>query len=150
MRSLVSSLLALVMAACGGGDDGSPPGDNFIDAPPLWNDYVLGFGETINLREGVAIEFVDVEEDTRCPNNLVCVQDGNARVLVRAMTPRGAQLVRLNTHPSLPTSALFDYYGVSLRKLEPYPVYNAQTGSSQIPDSEYEATFFVVKSAEPP
>jgi hypothetical protein len=149
MRSLVLSLLALVVASCGGDDGGTPPGDNFNDSPPLWSDYVLGFGETINLREDVAIEFVDVEEDSRCPNNLVCVQEGNARVLVKAITPRGATLIRLNTQLGLPTSALFDYYGIALRRLEPYPAFNAQTGSAEIPDSEYEATVFVYKAAEP-
>lgn len=152
MRVLVSTFLALGLTACGGGGDGSggSGGDDYNDPPALWSDYVVGYGETINLREGVAIEFVDVEEDSRCPNNLACVQEGNARVLVRAITPRGATLIQLNTQLGLPTSALFDYYGVHLRRLEPYPVYNAQTGSSQIPDSEYEATVFVYKAAEPP
>jgi hypothetical protein len=149
MRKSTLSLLAFFLAACGGGD-GDVPGDPYIDAPPLWNDYVLGFGETVNLRESVGIEFVDVLEDTRCPVNLTCVDQGNARVLVRGLTPRGNFLVQLNTNTTLPFAALFDYYGVQLRKLEPYPVYNAQTGSSQIPDSEYEATLFVTKQAEPP
>lgn len=149
MRKLVSSLLVLILGACGGGD-GEVAGDPYLDEPPLWNDYVLGFGETINLRENVGIEFVDVLEDTRCPINLTCVDQGNARVLVRGLTPRGNFLVQLNTNQTLPIAALFDYYGVQLRKLEPYPVYNPQTGTSQIPDSEYEATLFVTKQAEPP
>ena len=109
---------------------------------------MLGFGETIDLREGVAIEFVDVEEDSRCPNNLVCVQDGNARILVSGHDPARSPAGPAQYAPGLPQSALFDYYGVSLRKLE-HPVHDAQTGSSQIPDSN-EATFFVVKAAEPP
>ena len=150
MRKFVSSLLVLVLGACGGGDDGEVAGDPYIDEPPLWNDYVLGFGETVNLRENVGIEFVDVLEDTRCPVNLTCVDQGNARVLVRGLTPRGTFLVQLNTNQTLPFAALFDYYGVQLRKLEPYPVYDAQTGSSLIEDSEYEATLFVTKQAEPP
>ena len=148
MRVVLSTLLALAITACGGGGDN--PGDDYIDAPPLWNDYTLGFGETINLRESVGINFVDVLEDSRCPINLACVDQGNAVVLVKALTPRGEFMVRLNTNTSLPFAALFDYYGIQLRKLEPSPVYNAQTGSAQIPDSEYEATFFVTKAAEPP
>lgn len=148
MRAYIPLLLAFVLAACGG--EGKVGGDPYLDAPPLWNDYVLGFGETINLREGVAIEFVDVLEDSRCPTNLVCIDQGNARVLVRGLTPRGNHLMELNTNTTLPFAALFDYYGVQLRKLEPSPVYNAQTGSSRIPDSEYEVTVFVTKQAEPP
>jgi hypothetical protein len=151
MRRIVITLLALGMAACGSDEqDSTHRGDPYVDEPPLWNDYVLGFGETINLRESVGIEFVDVLEDSRCPSNLTCIQSGNARVLIRGLTPRGTFLVEVNTNLGLPQGALFDYYAVQLRKLEPYPVYNAQTGSAQIPDSEYEVTLFVTKAAEPP
>jgi hypothetical protein len=150
MRAFVSLLLALAMAACGGGEEGSTSGDPFLDLPPLWNDYVLGYGETILLRESVGVEFVEVQEDSRCPINLACASEGNARILVRGLTPRGTFLVTINTNPAFPQGALFDYYAVQLRKLEPYPVYDAQTGSSQIPNSEYEATVFVTKAAEPP
>jgi hypothetical protein len=73
--------MVLVLAACKG-DAVEPRGDNYIDNPPLWNDYVLGLGETINLQEGVAIEFVAVEEDTRCPTGAACMTPGNARVLL--------------------------------------------------------------------
>ena len=94
MRRIVTSLLVLGMAACGGADGDAPPrGDPYIDLPPLWNDYVLGFGETINLRESVGIEFVDVLEDSRCPTNLTCIDACNARVLIKGLTPRGTFLV---------------------------------------------------------
>lgn len=151
MRRIAITLLLLGMAACGADDqDGEHRGDPYLDEPPLWNDYVLGYGETVNLQESVGIGFVDVLEDSRCPTNMTCIQPGNARILVRATTPRGDFLVELNTNPSLPQGALFDYYGVQLRKLEPSPFFNAQTGTSQIPDSEYEATVFVTKAAQPP
>lgn len=151
MRRIASFLLAIGMAACGADDqDGAHRGDPYIDEPPLWNDYVLGYGETINLRESVGVEFVDVLEDTRCPSNLTCIDPGNARVLIRGLTPRGTFLVEVNTNPTLPQGALFDYYAVQLRKLEPYPVYDAQTGSARIPPAQYEATVFVTKAAEPP
>jgi len=154
MRAFAVSLLILTLVACGGdgggGTNGAPPPADYIDYPPLWNDYKLGLGETINLAESVAIEFQAVEEDTRCPTNAQCITAGNARVRVKAITPRGAQLIELNTDTTLQTSALVDYYGITLRKLEPYPVLDAQTGSSKIPDSEYEATVFVIKAAQPP
>ncbi|MEO8016514.1 MAG: hypothetical protein ABI769_01765 [Pseudomonadota bacterium] len=149
MRTAVILPLSLLMAACGGGKDAPDP-QNYIDYPPLWNDYVVGFGETINLAEGVAIEFVDVEEDSRCPDPAQCPVVGNARVVVRAITPRGAVLVKLNTDPALPSSALFDVYGVSLRTLSPNPPVDAQGRVQPIPDSAYEGTFFVIKAAPTP
>ena len=154
MRTFAVSLLILSLVACGGdgggGSSGAPPPANYIDDPPLWNDYKLGLGETINLAESVTVEFQAVEEDTRCPTGAQCITDGNARARFKVITPRGAQLVELNTSTLLQTSTLFDYYGITLRKLEPYPTLDAQTGTSKIPDSEYEATVFVIKAAQPP
>jgi hypothetical protein len=149
MRTAASLLMILVLAACGG-DQGQAAGDDYIDNPPLWNDYVIGMGETINLQEGVAVEFVAVEEDTRCPTGAQCLQPGNARVLLRGLTPRGSELVRVNTNTLLPIAALFDYYGVQLRKLEPYPTLDAQGMPIPIPTHTYEATVFVTKEATPP
>jgi len=151
MRIIVPALLLLVLTACGGGGgDSSSSAQNYIDYPPLWNDYVVGFGETINLAEGVEIEFLSVEEDSRCPTGAQCVSEGNARIRVRTITPRGSQIVELNTNPALPSSALFDYYGVSLRKLEPFPTLGPQSTPVVIPNQAYEATLFVIKAANPP
>jgi hypothetical protein len=149
MRAVVSALMVLLLAACKG-DGSAAGGDNYIDNPPLWNDYVIGLGETINLQEGVAIEFVAVEEDTRCPIGAQCAQPGNARVLLKGITPRGSQLIRVNTNTLLPIAALFDYYGAQLRKLEPYPMLDAQGVPIPIPTHTYEATVFVTKEATPP
>ena len=113
MRAIVSSLLGLMLVACGGsgGNDGNGPPQDYIDYPPLWNDYVIGMGETINLAESVEIEFLAVEEDTRCPTGAQCMSEGNARVRLKCITPRGSSIIELNTSNALPTSALFDYYG---------------------------------------
>ena len=160
MRDLVQLMLVISLSACGGGggNDGggsaysggaSPPAD-YIDDPPLWIDYVLGMGETINLAESVAVNFVSVDEDTRCPTGAPCLVAGNARITVKALTPRGSFLMTLNTNPDLPSSALFDYYGVTLRKLEPNPALDAQGQVEPIPSNEFTATLFVVKEAQPP
>src|SRR6188508_3032199 len=144
MRATIT-LLLLTLAGCGGsgsGDAGNPP-MNYMDDPPLWNEYVIGYAETINLAEGVAIEFTAVEQDTRCPTNVQCVEEGNAQILLTTFTPRGQLSVRLNTNNRLPISALFDYYGVELRNLDPKPTLDPRTGSSAIPVSSYEVRVFV-------
>jgi hypothetical protein len=148
MRAIASLLLLLTVAACGG-SDGPPPHD-YIDMPQFENEYVIGYGETLNLADNVSLNFTMVEEDSRCPTGAQCISQGNARILVTTFTPRGNGSVELNTNPEFATSSLFDYYGVALRKLEPYPSVGAQMGAGGIPVSAYEATVFVIKAGQPP
>ena len=143
------TLLLFTLVACGGGG-GDTPGDDYLDDPPLWNEYTIGYAETINLAEGVSIEFTAVEQDTRCPTNVQCVDQGNAQILLTTFTPRGQGSVRLNTNNTLPISALFDFYGVELRNLDPKPTLDPGTGSSAIPVSSYEARVFVIKAYNTP
>jgi hypothetical protein len=149
MRAAITLLLLTIVGCGGSGDAGSPP-VNFADDPPLWNEYVVGYAETINLAEGVSIEFTAVEQDTRCPTNVQCAEEGNAQILLTTFSPRGQWTVRLNTNKSLPINALFDFYGVELRGLNPQPTRDPQTGSSTIPVSSYEARVFVIKAAPTP
>ena len=81
----------------------------------------------------MAIEFTAVEQDTRCPTNVQCVDEGNAQILLTTFSPRGQWSVRLNTNKALPINAVFEYYGVELRGLDPRAVLDARTGSSTIP-----------------
>lgn len=154
MRAVIPFLL-LTLVACGGstgdgnGNNESPPANYFPD-PPLWNEYVVGYAETINLAEGVSISFTAVEQDTRCPTNVQCVDEGNAQILMTTASPRGQWSVRLNTNNTLPINALFDYYGVELRDLTPKPTLNPATGMSTIPASSYEARVFVIKAFPTP
>ena len=126
------------------------PGDDYLDHPPLWNEYAIGYAETINLAEGVSLEFTAVEQDSRCPTNVQCVDAGNAQILLTTFTPRGQGSVRLNTNNRFPINANFDVYGVELRNLDPKPVLDPQTGSSTIAPSSYEARVFVIKTFPSP
>jgi hypothetical protein len=152
MRAATPFLL-LTLAACGGsgsGDGSGPPAVDYFPELPLWNEYVIGYAETLNLAEGVSIEFTAVEQDTRCPTNVQCVDEGNAQILLTTFTPRGQLPVRVNTNKALTINAVFDSYGVELRGLDPKPVLNTQTGSSTIPASSYEARVFVIKAFPTP
>ena len=90
MRAAIAFLL-LTLTACGGSGDEANPGDNYLDNPPLWNEYTIGYAETINLAEGVSLEFTAVEQDSRCPTNVQCVAEGNAQILITTFTPRGRE-----------------------------------------------------------
>jgi hypothetical protein len=147
VRAIIPVLM-LSLAACGGSGDSAKLAD-FPAEQQFGNDYTIGFGETLNLAQGVALEFTTLAEDSRCATGVQCVWQGNARIILTTLTPRGNGSVTLNTNSQFPTSALFDYYAVELRKLEPYPVVNPQTGSSAIPISSYEATVHVDRVVNP-
>ena len=140
MRTL-TAVLALVLAGCGSGD----PDEKATASPEsasLGQEYLVGYAETLRLQGGVTLEFTTLAEDSRCPTNVTCVWEGNARVLVTMTTTRGSSVLELNTSSRYATRANFDGYLVELRKLEPLPVAGAPTSANA-----YEATLFVDHAA---
>jgi hypothetical protein len=136
MRTL-TAVLALTLAACGSGD----PDDKVTAGPTSASpgqEYILGYAETLRLQGGVTLEFTTLAEDSRCPSNVTCVWEGNARILVTMTTAHGSSVLELNTSSRFAARATFDGYLVEFRKLEPVPVAGAPTGASA-----YEATLFV-------
>jgi len=144
MRKIAIVLAALVLNACGG--NGKKEDQRaYPNEVPATAEYVIGFGETLHVEGGLALEFTSLTEDSRCPMNAMCIWAGNARILMTAtLKDDSIQVIELNTNPDFPTRAQLDMsYVVELRKLEPYPVIDPQTGSGPIPASSYEATVFV-------
>jgi hypothetical protein len=140
MRAFVS-LLLLTLAACG--SSGSKDSMTHPAAAALGREYVLGFGETLNLEGGISLEFTSLAEDSRCPTGVQCIWEGNGRILLTATTPRGVNSLELNTNARFATRAIFDSYAVELRNLAPYPTSVSQSGSGAPSASAYEATLFV-------
>ena len=56
MRASIS-LLLLTLTACGGSGDSAEPLANYPVELQFGNDYTIGFGETLNLAQGVSLEF---------------------------------------------------------------------------------------------
>ena len=136
MRTL-TAVLALALAACGSGD----PDDKVTAGPAsaaLGQEYVVGYAETLRLQGGVTLEFTTLSEDSRCPTNVTCVWEGNARILVTMTTTHASSVLELNTSSRFATRATFDGYLVELRKLEPVPVAGVPTSASA-----HEATLFI-------
>jgi hypothetical protein len=94
------------------------------------------------------VEFVEVVEDSRCALDVVCIQAGRARVLLRVSSPGDVlgfgtpeltlEAGRVDPEAGTVTGA-FDEYLFELSILGPYP----ETSAPQPPD--YTATIVVTK-----
>jgi hypothetical protein len=113
-NTLMALLLAL--ASCGGDGDSS----KMPTSSQLGQDSLIGFGETIHV-DMLTLEFTTLAEESRCPTSVVCVWEGNARILVTATRGNATAVLELNTSSRFPTSAVFEGYSIQLRKLDPYP-----------------------------
>ena len=108
-------LVFLVVAALGCG------GPTEVD---LGQDFTLAFGKSAAIEgTGITVTFEDVLEDSRCPNDVDCIQAGNARIQLAVNTP--ARRVVLHTHGDS-TYAVVLQTGISqlviqLGTLLPYP-----------------------------
>ena len=117
LAKLIALLPVALLGACGSGD-GEP--DAMTATVPPGHEYVVGFGETINV-SGLLLEFTTLAEESRCPASAICVWEGNARILVTATRGRSTTVLELNSNPRFPTRAVFEGYVIELRSVDPYP-----------------------------
>ncbi|MGA3245743.1 MAG: hypothetical protein ABSE41_14090 [Bacteroidota bacterium] len=93
------------------------------DTIRLGEEFVLRFGERVSLPDtNVTLVFQDVTEDSRCPDGVVCVWEGNARILLGV----NQSTVTLNTTLD-PKKASFGRYVIRLNCLSPYPMIDRRT-----------------------
>ncbi|MEN8218938.1 MAG: hypothetical protein ABFS56_21715 [Pseudomonadota bacterium] len=88
--------------------------------------------------DALEIQFVAIQEDSRCPTDVVCVWAGNVIVVLQVyQEQQQAVEVLLNTNSVVgPTAVKFDKYRLELKKVRPEPI------STQA-ISEYEITLVV-------
>ncbi len=115
---------ASLLAACGGSGDSSV--DLLDREPQLGQEFVLGYGASTQVQD-LILKFSAVSEDSRCPINGVCAQEGNAKILLSAMRGSSVAVIELNTHPDERSLAYFSGYVIMLRDLHPYPFAPLQT-----------------------
>ena len=72
-----------------------------VKAVRLNKDFTLRKGQRVTLKGSrvLAIKFVAVESDSRCPKDVNCVWAGNAAVQVQVSTGRRSKTLTLNTRP---------------------------------------------------
>ncbi|MEL7833580.1 hypothetical protein [Fodinibius sp. Rm-B-1B1-1] len=104
--------------------------------PELGEEIKADFGKEIMISGAdVAVEFVDLVEDSRCPDGVVCVWAGNAQVAIRI----NDEEAKLNAYLE-PKEKVVSKYNVALISVDPYP----QT-DIEIPENKYTATIRITK-----
>lgn len=91
----------------------------------LDKEFNLGVGESaIISQHGVVIKFKTVEEDSRCPMDVLCFWAGNAVVVLELKDPdRNKQTIKLNTYLE-PKNVEYSDLIIKLKALTPYPKSN--------------------------
>ncbi len=125
------TVLSLVLAACH-----SPT------APTVEvnEQFSLAPGETAIVRESLArVRFLGVQNDSRCPMNALCIQQGDATVRLD-ISGGGASQRTYDLTVNAGKSALHGALTIALEQLQPYPVLPAT-----IQPGDYRATFRVTR-----
>jgi hypothetical protein len=125
----------LAMAACGN-KVGTPSGEKV----PLGREFTLAVGQSVVVEDDVRLTLKSVSDDSRCPVDVTCVWEGDAKVAVDVLTPTPRAEHELHTSGRDSHEAQHGAYRITLVKLEPAP-----RSTTTISASDYRATFVVVR-----
>jgi hypothetical protein len=111
----------------------------------LGEPFELMFGQEASVEpEGITVRFESVDEDSRCPSDVVCIQQGQATITISAKigeTDAGQHMLTIGADESK-SSAIFNQYSVKMTDLQPYPVSTVQTD-----EEDYVATLVVSRAS---
>jgi hypothetical protein len=104
--------------------------------PKIGESFDLKIGESVSIKdETLTFQFVNVPDDSRCPEGAVCVWAGNAKVIIKISDTKDT----LNTYLN-PKETTYDSYKITLSKLSPYPKVGVPRDTTQ-----YVGQFVVTK-----
>ncbi len=90
---------------------------------------------------GLRIKFVELVEDSRCPENTNCIWAGNAKIKVRVAKNGRSKVLELDTMPMSKEPVRFGSYILKLVKLTPAPREGARLNRNA-----YEASIAIAKA----
>lgn len=108
----------------------------------LQHDFELRLGRQAIVKEaGLKVTFVELVEDSRCPEGVDCIWAGNGKIkLTVRKGNRKSVTFELNTMTA-PKNFTYQNYEISLVNLAPYPKINVETKKQ-----DYVATLKVIKN----
>ncbi len=95
---------------------------NPVETVPVNQEFDIAVGQSVVVGgQSLIITFVRLDEDSRCPQGVLCLWAGNARATFRMEKP-GVTTAEADLNTTLdPRSTFFAGYGIVLKQLTPYP-----------------------------
>lgn len=107
----------------------------------LGQEFEIKIGENIWIaNELLKIKFQSVAEDSRCPEGVACVWQGNGKVVLHVMKARRRPMVMMLNTTLKPKEALYRGYEVKLVRLDPQRKKNVR-----IRQRDYVATLIITR-----
>ncbi|MBI1803366.1 MAG: hypothetical protein HY033_08970 [Ignavibacteriae bacterium] len=112
-----------------------------VETVPLSQEFDLTVEERAAIQgESLNIIFTRVDEDSRCPEGVECLWEGNARIRLRLERPNAIAMDAVLNTTLDPRSISFAGYRIDLKRLTPYPKIGGR-----IDPRSYVARLFVTK-----
>ncbi|RMH70151.1 MAG: hypothetical protein D6675_10130 [Gemmatimonadetes bacterium] len=110
---------------------------------PLGEQFVLGWHQTVHLKDtGLSLTFAEVVEDSRCPQQVECVWEGQVVIKLKLQAsnnpPQEIELTLRAGHPESAVQTVGEYT-IELLNVHPYP----QKFETTIKPSRYRAVLVV-------
>jgi hypothetical protein len=137
MKKLSTFVFTLFVAASVAACSSSPT------APSTPTTVTLAPGQTTQIG-ALAVKFVGVTIDTRCPGDALCIQAGDAYVAFETSHLGGRREFELQLLNPTAKSTTHGDYSIALEDLTPYPF-----ASMPFPKSDYRAKVTVARDISP-
>lgn len=109
------------------------------------NQFQMKINQTSSLEsDSIKVKFLNVTADSRCPSDVTCVWEGEARILVNIIKDNhdlGDFSLTTRSGVKDLSTQVFDGHSIKIVKIEPYP-----TSGKKISLSDYITTFLISKS----
>ena len=126
---------SLAMAACGN-KVATPSGEKI----PLGREFTLAVGQSAVVDDAVRLTLKAVTDDSRCPVDVTCVWEGDAKVSIDVAAPAPRAAYDLHTSGRFDREVKHGAYRITLVALDPAPRSTVPPSSS-----DYRATLVVVR-----
>ncbi len=136
-RARVGLALAVTLPALAGCDASLHLVAARIGAGVADTTFALRVGQEVRVDvQALRIAFLAVDNDSRCPSDVVCVWEGNAAVRIGVTSGTGPTVLHVLNTTLDPRAVSLGTWLLTLVRLDPYPV-----STSRIPVAKYVATF---------